>query len=218
MEDSAHSAVPLFPLPNVVLFPRAVLPLHIFEHRYQQMTADALAGNRRIAMALLRPGWEKLYHARPAVEPVVCLGTILTHEQLPDGKFNFLLQGLSRARILNELDQPRRIYRLANLQPLESREEIDLNEQRRRLLEMFGSGVFASTPLAAQFRKMLDSAMPIGEVADLIAFNFFEDVLQQSLLVECDVPKRVERVIAELDSLRPQFRPPRSGLPRPGVN
>jgi hypothetical protein len=49
--------VPLFPLPNVVLFPRAVLPLHIFEERYKAMTADVLAGDRLIAMALLRPGW-----------------------------------------------------------------------------------------------------------------------------------------------------------------
>src|SRR5687768_2370471 len=69
-------AVPLFPLPNVVLFPRAVLPLHIFEERYKTMAADALAGDRLVAMALLRPGWEKSYYGRPAIEPVVCVGTI----------------------------------------------------------------------------------------------------------------------------------------------
>src|SRR5947209_4114241 len=86
-------AVPLFPLPNVVLFPRAVLPLHIFEERYRAMMADALAGDRQVAMALLKPGWEKNYYARPAIEPVVCLGRILSHERLPDGCYNFLLQG-----------------------------------------------------------------------------------------------------------------------------
>src|SRR5436189_3401156 len=86
------AAVPLFPLPNVVLFPRAVLPLHIFEERYKVMTADALAGRRRVAMALLKPGWEKNYYGRPAIDPVVCVGEILTHEQFPDGKYNFLLQ------------------------------------------------------------------------------------------------------------------------------
>src|SRR5665213_523951 len=62
------SAVPLFPLPNVVLFPRALLPLHIFEERYKAMTADALAGDKQIAMALLKPGWEKNYYCRPAIE------------------------------------------------------------------------------------------------------------------------------------------------------
>src|SRR5438034_6247945 len=86
-------SVPLFPLPNVVLFPRAVLPLHIFEERYKAMTADALAGNGQIAMAVLLPGWEKSYYARPAIEPVVCVGAIISHEKLADGKYNFLLQG-----------------------------------------------------------------------------------------------------------------------------
>src|SRR4029450_2778405 len=102
MTDSAGcehqdlSAVPLFPLPNVVLFPRAVLPLHIFEERYKVMTADAINADRVIAMALLRPGWKKSYSPRPATEPVVCVGRILSHEKLADGKYNFLLQGSAR--------------------------------------------------------------------------------------------------------------------------
>src|SRR3954447_23386098 len=85
--------VPLFPLPNVVLFPKAVLPLHIFEERYKQMTADVLRSHRQGARALLRPGWEKNYYGRGVIEPVVCLGAILSHERLPDGRYNFLLQG-----------------------------------------------------------------------------------------------------------------------------
>src|SRR3954464_4040637 len=92
-EMNPFAAVPLFPLPNVVLFPRAILPLHIFEERYKLMTADALAGDRQIAMALLQSGWEKNYYGRPAIEPIVCVGTILNHERLADGKYNFLLQG-----------------------------------------------------------------------------------------------------------------------------
>src|SRR5882724_907350 len=95
-------AVPLFPLPNVVLFPRAVLPLHIFEERYKAMTADVLDGDKQIAMALLRPGWEKNYYGKPSIEPVVCVGTIVSHERLADGKYNFLLQGHSRALIEQE--------------------------------------------------------------------------------------------------------------------
>src|SRR3954451_1252177 len=89
--------VPLFPLPNVVLFPRAVLPLHIFEERYRAMIADALNGQRQIAMALLKPGWERDYYSRPEIEPIVCVGQILTHEQLGDGNYNLLLQGSVRA-------------------------------------------------------------------------------------------------------------------------
>src|SRR5437588_1726053 len=96
MADPLHSlgdlsSVPLFPLPNVVLFPRAVLPLHIFEERYKAMMAGTLGGDRQIAMALLKSGWEKNYHGKAALEPVVCVGRILTHERLPDGRYNFLL-------------------------------------------------------------------------------------------------------------------------------
>src|SRR5687767_135460 len=116
--------VPLFPLPNVVLFPRAVLPLHIFEERYKAMTRHALEGEQRIAMALLRPGWEKCYYGRPAIEPVVCVGTILTHELLPDGCYNFLLHGTTRARVVREFscETP---YRVATLQPLVDRCDCD---------------------------------------------------------------------------------------------
>src|SRR5688572_10166724 len=101
--DVDLSAVPLFPLPSVVLFPRAVLPLHIFEDRYRAMTADALDGDGLIAMALLKPGWEKSYYGKPAIEPVVCVGKIVSHEKLPDGKYNFLLEGQVRARVIREL-------------------------------------------------------------------------------------------------------------------
>src|SRR5947199_2955847 len=134
------SAVPLFPLPNVVLFPRAVLPLHIFEERYKQMTHDALRGKRQIAMALLRPGWEKNYYGAPAVEPVVCVGTILSHERLPDGKYNFLLQGTHRARVVSELPRDDdRLYRVAEVEVLDELPvmEIDLSNERGRLTNMF---------------------------------------------------------------------------------
>src|SRR5947207_8074286 len=72
--------IPLFPLPNVVLFPRAVLPLHIFEERYKEMTADALSGDRLLAMALLRPGWAQNCYGKAAIEPVACVRHTLTRD------------------------------------------------------------------------------------------------------------------------------------------
>ena len=139
-------AVPIFALPNVVLFPRAVLPLHIFEERYKTMTADALKGRRLMAMALLQPGWEKDYYARPAVDPVVCIGEILNHEQLPDGKYNFLLQGIIRAKIVREYDdQP---YRIADLErlPETAVNEMDLADQRMRMTETLKADLHSSFP------------------------------------------------------------------------
>src|SRR5580658_7703434 len=131
--------VPLFPLPNVILFPGAVLPLHIFEERYKTMTADALAGDRLIAMALLRPGWEKEYHLRPPIDPVVCVGRIARWERLDDGTYNFLLHGMTRARILREENSSP--YRIAHLQTLRENcaPEDQLADMRWRLMEMFAS-------------------------------------------------------------------------------
>src|SRR3954464_5450973 len=89
----------LFPLPNLVLFPHVVQGLHVFEPRYRQMTADALAGDGLIALVQLKDGEDETA-GRPAIESVACLGRIVWHEELPDGRYNLRLQGLRRARVL----------------------------------------------------------------------------------------------------------------------
>lgn len=223
-EDDAPllSAVPLFPLPNVVLFPRAVLPLHIFEERYRQMVGDVLLGSKQIAMALLSNGWEKDYHARPRIDPVVCVGTILSHEQLPDGKYNLLLQGNLRARVVGEYPaDDRRLYRTAKLEIVQEIPalEIDLGQQRERLVELFTVREFSSIGLAKQFRHLLAGPWPTADVIDLIAFSYFEDVpLKQELLAEPDVRKRVEQAMTELERLRLRVRPAGSSLHPPSMN
>ena len=197
--------VPLFPLPNVVLFPRAVLPLHIFEERYKAMTSHALEGDRQIAMGLLKPGWEKHYYGRPAIEPVVCVGTILSHERLPDGKYNFLLQGRCRARIVREVccSEP---YRLARVEPLaEAPADADfLADARRRMTEAFSEGPFSGTAMGRQFLRLLNTPLTTPELADLIAFSFLDDVpMKQSLLEEPDVARRIALTLEALDEQRP---------------
>jgi hypothetical protein len=195
-DESDLSAVPLFPLPNVVLFPHAVLPLHIFEERYKAMTADALEGRRQIAMALLRPGWEKSYHGQPEIDPTVCVGTILSHERLADGRYNFLLQGVTRAKIVREIGD--RSYRLAQLEPLaeEPVDETELAGERQRLAMAFQDPRLRSTGIGRRFRQMLDGSIPTAIISDLVAFNFLDHVpLKQSLLADCDVRRRVGRVV-----------------------
>lgn len=108
--------LPLFPLPNVVLFPNVFLPLHIFEPRYREMIADALAGDRLIGMVLLKPKWEGDYEGRPAVYSTGCSGVITHVEQLADGRYNIVLRGLQRFLVRRE-DHARR-YRRAVVEPL----------------------------------------------------------------------------------------------------
>jgi hypothetical protein len=117
---SAVIHIPIFPLPDVVLFPHTLLPLHIFEPRYRQMVRDCLDGDRRLAMVLLRPGWENDYYGRPPIYPIAGAGEIIQHEELPDGRFNILLRGTMRIGITAELpsDKP---YRAARARPLPDR-------------------------------------------------------------------------------------------------
>jgi len=130
--------LPVFPLPNVVLFPQVFLPLHIFEPRYRAMVTDAMSGDRLIAMALLRPGWESDYEGRPPVYPIGCAGVITHHDRLPDGRYNIVLRGLEKFRITGEdTDRP---YRVAQVESLEERlgngEREAIGTARRRLEEM----------------------------------------------------------------------------------
>ena len=168
------------------------------------MTADALAGKRQIALALLAPGWEKIYYAHPPIDPIVCVGSILSHEKLAEGTYNFLLQGITRARIVSESDKG--AYRCADLEVISDDPvmEIDMSNDRQRLTWMLGDGPLADAPMVKQFRQMLTSSLSTAEVVDLIAFSVLDDVrVKQSLLAQTDPRKRAHRVIAALEQLRP---------------
>jgi Lon protease-like protein len=198
------AAVPLFPLPNTVLFPHAVLPLHIFEERYKKMTADALAGDRQIAMALLRPGWEKDYYGRAAIEPVVCVGTIVSHERLANGEFNFLLQGHTRARVIREVGKEP--YRQAQLEPVEDiTASADLlAAARARLIDLFDQGCCGTLARRGQMRKLLESDIPTPIAVDLVAFYLWREDqigLAHALLSEPDVARRVTALLAAVSAL-----------------
>ena len=111
---SLPSVIPIFPLPDVVLFPAVTRPLYIFEPRYREMIADALKGDRIIGMVLLRPGFEKDYEGRPPIYDVGTAGQIADYEQLADGRYGIILRGFAKFRVLSE-DQSR-AYRLARVE------------------------------------------------------------------------------------------------------
>ena len=129
--------LPVFPLPNVVFFPKTYLPLHIFEPRYRKMVSDATTGTQCIAMALLKEGWEPDYYGNPAIYPILCVGRIVSVQPLSDGRSNILLQGLDRCEISEEhFDLP---YREATIRmrpkPAESGLAADV---RQGLIEVLG--------------------------------------------------------------------------------
>src|SRR5688500_15108091 len=107
--------LPLFPLPNLVFFPSTRLPLHIFEPRYRQMVADALESDQRFGIVLLRPGWEPHYYGRPPIHTHGTIGRIEQAVPLDDGRYNILVHGDVRFRIVGEM--PSEPYRKARVVP-----------------------------------------------------------------------------------------------------
>ena len=113
--------IPIFPLPDLVFFPHTVLPLHIFEPRYRKMIADCLKGDRRLAVVMLRSGWEEDYEGAPPVHSVAGAGEIIKCERLDEGRYNILLRGRSRIRIEEELPsgKPYRVVRATVIRDVE---------------------------------------------------------------------------------------------------
>jgi hypothetical protein len=114
-----NMTVPLFPLPNVVLFPKTLRPLHIFEPRYRAMIAEAISGEGLIGMMFLKDGWENQYDQNPPMESIGCLGRIIQHNQLPDGRYYITLLGISSFELISEI--PSEPFRTGMI---ETREEL----------------------------------------------------------------------------------------------
>ena len=175
--------IPLFPLPNVVLFPNVVLPLHIFEPRYREMTADALKGDRIIGMALLRPGWEGSYEGRPPIYDVGCAGLITHAEKLDDGRYNLVLRGMQKFRVLHEDYQ--RSYRRAEVHPIHEAltdADRDVMRSERRRLEL----LLVPQPEGRGVDTKMPPSMPDEELINALAQYLDLEVVERQALLERD--------------------------------
>ncbi len=190
----------LFPLPNLVLFPAVVQGLHIFEPRYRQMTADALAGDKLIAMATLCA--DEADSPRPGIESYVCVGDIISHQELPDGKYNLRLRGLSRAKVVEELDSDL-LYRTARLELLPDMAPTDFTVLSRLRHELSAAVLprFAGAPeTLRQLEELFAGDLPLGEVCDVLSFALPLPVeLKLSLLAEQHADRRA---VALADAIR----------------
>jgi Lon protease-like protein len=177
------ATIPLFPLPNVVLFPDVCLPLHIFEPRYREMTADALGGDRIIGMVLLRPGWEGNYEGRPAIYDVGCAGLVTHAEKLDDGRYNLVLRGMEKFRVVREDSQ--RSYRRADVQAIhESLTDADrtvMRTERRRL-----ETLLVPQPQGRGADPKMPPSMPDEELVNALAQYLDLEVVEKQALLERD--------------------------------
>ena len=194
----------LFPLPGVVLFPHAVQPLHIFEPRYRQMTEDALAGDQLIAMVQVHSDADWSLDEDPAIEPVACLGRIIKHERLPDGRFNLLLQGCVRVRIVRELARAT-LYRQAEVELLPDLPSKSLDpSDREELIQAFRAIACQVGGLDPEFDALLESRPPMGVVTDLIAQSLgLPASLKQALLGDPRPERRGKTLLSILRQVSP---------------
>jgi len=182
----------LFPLPGLVLFPHAVQPLHIFEARYREMTAEALESDRLIALVLLKSGWEEQYDLRPPVHSIACLGRIVADQLMPDGRYNLMLRGLARIRIVDELpaDRPFRLVRSEIISETSSDDVDELMTLRTALADMILPRI-TNGPVREQLQGLFHGELPLGRVCDLLAFALpLPPEAKQSLLEIPYVPDR----------------------------
>ena len=242
---------PLFPLPNCVFFPHTLLPLHIFEDRYRAMTRHALGltpsghdggghdgrGERLIAMARLRDGLDtELTHgagpaqpgpaaesSRPPIHDTVCVGRIVAEEQLPDGRFQIVLRGVTRAAVRGERVTPGG-FRLAALAPLPDRcgDRPDLDRPRRvrQMTDAF-AGLFPDIDLDALLARAFGRCVTPGLVCDVIAsaLHLSPDESQE-LLDQTDPDVRTDVVLRHLRRhlAKVGYKNGRLGQPDPALN
>lgn len=190
----------LFPLPNLVLFPHVILPLHIFEPRYRQMTREALDGDQLVTMVQIRPTAGGTTWTEPVpIMDVACVGKIVRHERLPDGRFNILLLGCKRVRIVEETPSPK-LYRIARATLMEDQEwpeapEVVRAELVALALELLQTG----GRLDADLSQLLHSDLPLGMLSDIIAHALeLPAFVKQSLLDEVRVEVRITHLLAIL--------------------
>jgi len=188
--------IPVFPLPDVVLFPGVFLPLHIFELRYREMVKDSLAGDRLIGVSLLRPGWDHDAQGRPAIYPIGCVGLISHVEELPDGRYNMVLRGVEKFRVVREEEQIR-AYRRAAVDYFEERmtdaDRESVRRQRHQLERLL-------TAVADAPEQTFPSNLSDEEVINALAqYLDLEPIERQALLEQDGVARRCGALIELLE-------------------
>ena len=209
LDPGALASLPIFPLPNGVLLPGGLMPLHVFEARYRDLTRDCLAGAQLMAIARLRPGYETAYHGRPPVYERCGVGRIICSEELPDGRFALLLRGVGRIEIARELpaERPYRLVEAKILQDASCNPAVARDHHQRlimlcdRLAEVIDQG-------GPQLRDLVRSFESPGACADAIAAALIMDVDErQELLEACDPMVRLQRTLGHVGHLLCELAP-----------
>jgi uncharacterized protein len=186
--------IPIFPLPNVVFFPRTYLPLHVFEPRYRAMVSDAAAGGQCVGMALLKEGWEEDYYGNPPIFATGCVGRLVSVQPLQDGRFNILLQGLARYEVGEQFFD--KSYRQARVTLKPGEPDVALDPALRagllKLVDAYHATHEEETDWQGMLRQDSDDETLVYSLGSYLALT----PLEKQLLMEAEsLPQRARRLM-----------------------
>ncbi|MBI3784567.1 MAG: LON peptidase substrate-binding domain-containing protein [Deltaproteobacteria bacterium] len=191
------SKIPVFALPNVVLFPGVPLPLHIFEPRYRDMVADALAGDNVVGMTLLRGNWQSDYEGRPSIFEIGCAGKIVSADKLPDGRFNILLQGICEFAVTRHVFEHSYREALVEWRTLPTNK---LTAALRPALVQSLSEFLDTVPESPAHRLLRDPSLSDESLVNLFSYALDITPLEkQGLLEAASLDGRAARLIESLE-------------------
>jgi uncharacterized protein len=185
----SSDVTPLFPLPDVVFFPKTLLPLHVYEPRYRALASEALEQDKAICTALLKPGWESDYYGSPEVYSVGCVGKIVQHQKLPDGRYNIMLDGVAKVRIESSVRlMP---YRLVRVHPVED------------------DATWARGPRAAEeaaelvrlFREVHEGQNPAALLGEAFGRSHTPESILNTVALHLNAEPELKEQLLEMDSL-----------------
>jgi Lon protease-like protein len=211
LDLAALDALPVFPLPDLVFFPGTLLPLHIFEPRYREMIADVVAGELPLAVVRIRPGHEGAAAGQPPIVDVAGVGVLMSSDRLPDGRYNVMVRGMARVRVVAEHPR-RRSYREVRAQILP-----DTRTSRPETLAPSHTALVALIDqLAGQMpdggdnlRQLARAMSTPAACVDVVASAIVRDPDARQMLLELlDPADRLDQVLAYLTALHARFTRP----------
>ncbi|HUJ58739.1 MAG TPA: LON peptidase substrate-binding domain-containing protein [Kofleriaceae bacterium] len=208
-DSDALAALPMFPLPNCVLLPGGLMPLHVFEPRYRDLTRDCLAGNQLMGIARLRQGYQTTSYGRPPVYERFGVGRIICSEELPDGRFALLLRGVARAELARELPSDRPYRRVeARMLSDAAVDPCAAQDHHRRLIALCDRLAEVLDHGGPQLRDLVRSFDDPGTCADAIAAALVMDADERQQLLEAIDPMfRIERMLGHVSHLLCELAP-----------
>ena len=212
LPENFGNVVRLFPLPNVVLFPGIVQALQLFEPRYKALAEDSIASDQLITMALIDSQWKTQQSTVPSIARTVCIGKILSHTKLEDGRYNLFLVGLSRAEIVSELNSEKP-YRMAEIRLVEEHlaEEHELTVLRTEICAKFRKlASYRSGWHQDALDQFLGEDLPLGQLVDMVCYSCGAGIAEQQQVLE--TVDLVERGNVVLEILAGQIKASESKL------